>query len=148
MDYLENKIEQFQAQVAGWDKEKAKLERQLETATDKLKLIKDSKDREMKEISKKLADVTSKLKMEKQKTADLEHKVQLEKDIYNAKLQSINHSLEFKSIEESGIHSSKSIQKSNNKYLQHMNIHKSLSGSKTSTSEGVPQQSINKAWMQ
>ena len=53
----------------------------------------------MKEISKKLADVTSKLKMEKQRTADLEHKVQLEKDIYNAKLQSINHSLEFKSIE-------------------------------------------------
>ena len=27
MDYLENKIEQFQAQVAGWDKEKSKLER-------------------------------------------------------------------------------------------------------------------------
>ena len=86
MDYLENKIEQFQAQVAGFDKEKAKLERQLETATDKLKLIKDSKDREMKEITKKLADVTSRLKLEKQKTADLEHKVQLEKDIYNAKL--------------------------------------------------------------
>ena len=61
--------------------------------------------------------MTNKLKMEKQKSADLEHKVQLEKDICNAKLQSINHSLEFKSIEESGIHSSKSIQKGNNKYL-------------------------------
>lgn len=65
MDYLENKIEQFQAQVSGWDKEKQKLERQLETATDKLKLIKDSKDRELKDVSKRLADVTGKLKMEK-----------------------------------------------------------------------------------
>lgn len=63
-------------------------------------------------------------------------------------MQSINHSLEFKSIEESGIHSSKSIQKGNSKYLQHMNIHKSLSGSKTSTSESIPQQHLNKAWMQ
>ena len=41
MDYLENKIEQFQAQINGWDREKQKLERAAETANDKLKLIKD-----------------------------------------------------------------------------------------------------------
>ena len=75
MDYLENKIEQFQAQISGWDREKQKLERAAETANDKLKLIKDQKEREIKDLSKKLSDVTSRLKSERWKNADLEHKV-------------------------------------------------------------------------
>lgn len=65
MDYLENKIEQFQAQISGWDREKQKLERAAETANDKLKLIKDQKEREIKDLSKKLSDVTSRLKSER-----------------------------------------------------------------------------------
>ena len=36
MDYLENKIEIFQTQMATWEKEKSKLMRQLETSQDKL----------------------------------------------------------------------------------------------------------------
>ena len=54
MDYLENKIELFQAQMSDWEKEKSKMQRQLETAQDKLKLIKDNKDREIKDLNRKL----------------------------------------------------------------------------------------------
>jgi len=35
MDYLENKIELFQGQMAQWESEKTKLMRQLETLQDK-----------------------------------------------------------------------------------------------------------------
>lgn len=41
MDYLEGKIEQFQAQFPKLEKENQKLERYLQTANDKIKLIKD-----------------------------------------------------------------------------------------------------------
>lgn len=63
MDYLENKIEIFQSQVQAWDKEKAKLLRQVETAGDKLTLVKGSKDREIKDLKTKLTDASSKLKV-------------------------------------------------------------------------------------
>lgn len=41
MDYLEGKIEQFQAQFPKLEKENQKLERYLQTSSDKLQLIKD-----------------------------------------------------------------------------------------------------------
>ena len=37
-----------------WEKDKSKMQRQLETAQDKLKLIKDNKDREIKDLNRKL----------------------------------------------------------------------------------------------
>ena len=63
MDYLENKIEIFQTQMATWEKEKSKLLRQLETSQDKLQLIKENKDREIKELGRKLESLGSKLKL-------------------------------------------------------------------------------------
>jgi predicted RNase H-like nuclease (RuvC/YqgF family) len=65
MDYLEGKIEQFQAQMTQWEKEKMKLDRQLETSLDKYKLIKDQKDREVKDMTRKLTDIQNKFKAEK-----------------------------------------------------------------------------------
>lgn len=62
MDYLENKIELFQAQVESWEQTEAKLRRQTETAQDKLTLIKESKDREIKDLSRKLTENSAMLK--------------------------------------------------------------------------------------
>ena len=62
MDYLENKIELFQAQMQQWEKEKAKLLRQYETAKDKLALIRESKDKEIRDLNRKVSDITQKLK--------------------------------------------------------------------------------------
>ena len=62
MDYLENKIELFQGQMSTWEKEKAKLLRQYDTAKDKLSLIRDSKDKEIKDMNRKVADLSQKLK--------------------------------------------------------------------------------------
>ena len=46
-----------------WEKEKAKLLRQYDTAKDKLSLIRDSKDKEIKDLNRKITDVASKFKM-------------------------------------------------------------------------------------
>ena len=54
MDYLENKIELFQAQMLQWENEKSKLLRQYETAKDKLALIRESKDKEIKDLNRKI----------------------------------------------------------------------------------------------
>ena len=70
MDYLENKIETFQSQMQSWEKEKAKLQRQLETAQDKFTLIKDSKDREMRDLTRKVAELQNKLKLQVNKTSE------------------------------------------------------------------------------
>lgn len=116
MDYLENKVEQFQSQQAAWDKEKSKLSRSLETANDKIQLIKDQKDREAKELSRKLNDITEKYKREKTKYAELEKTLQSERNQFNMKLKSIGNVKDLRQIEEpSGAHSSKSINKG--KYL-------------------------------
>jgi len=45
-----------------WEREKAKLLRQYDTAKDKLSLIRESKDREIKDLNRKITDVSSKLK--------------------------------------------------------------------------------------
>ena len=62
MDYLENKLELVQPQIQSWEKEKAKLSRQLETAVDKLKLVKENKDHVIKDLTRKLSDTTNSLK--------------------------------------------------------------------------------------
>ena len=41
MDYLDGKIEGFNAQLAGWETEKIKLTQRLETSNDKFKLYKE-----------------------------------------------------------------------------------------------------------
>ena len=62
MDYLENKIELFQSQLNTWEKEKVKLLRQVEVSQEKLSLIKENKDREIKDLKGKINDMSSKLK--------------------------------------------------------------------------------------
>ena len=42
------------------EKEKSKLSRQLETSQDKLSLIKESKEREIKDLNRKIGDMTTK----------------------------------------------------------------------------------------
>lgn len=58
-----------------WEKEKAKLIRQLETSQDKLHLIKENKDREIKDLGKKIDSLGNKLKQQVEKTQDTEHKL-------------------------------------------------------------------------
>lgn len=130
MDYLENKIELFQAQMSDWEKEKSKMQRQLETAQDKLKLIKDNKDREIKDLNRKLNETQQKLKVQLAKVEEVEQKLTMERDSFNQRLNLVNvNSGQYKSTDNSGGQSAKSLQK-NAKY------HKSqLSGSKTATNE-------------
>jgi chromosome segregation ATPase len=85
MDYLENKIELFQAQASTWEKEKARLIRQLETATDKLALVKESKDREIKDLNRKLTEMGNKLSSQLQRTNEVERKLSQERDNFSKK---------------------------------------------------------------
>ena len=146
MDYLDSKLENLNAQVSTFEKEKSKLSRQVETAQDKLQLIKDNKNREIRDLNRKLTDALNKLETQTEKVKELENKLSMERDSFNLKIRSINNSVEYKNIHEnSGVQSSKSKQK-NTKYLAHIN-----SGSKTSTAENfsynfksAPQQSIQR----
>ena len=88
MDYLENKVEQFQAQQSAWEKEQKKLSNQVEMANEKLKLIRDQKEREIKDLNKKLNDLTVRFKGEKDKILELENKLHNEREIYKEKLKS------------------------------------------------------------
>ena len=116
MDYLENKIELFQGQLQTWEKDKAKMLRQYETAKDKLSLIRESKDREIKDLNRKVTDATSKFKTQVQKTSEAERKLNQERDSYNQKVRSVNNSVDYKSTD----NSIKSKQK-NQKYLASIN---------------------------
>ena len=112
MDYLENKIELFQAQASKWESTEAKLKRQAETAQDKLLMIKENKDHEIKDLSRKLSESTARLKESMQKSTELERQMnQIELDQRYAKARTMNNSMEFRSIDHSGIQSSKSMQK-------------------------------------
>ena len=66
-----------------WEKEKAKLLRQYETAKDKLSLIRESKDREIKDLNRKITDMSKKLQSQVQKTSEFERKLNIERDSYN-----------------------------------------------------------------
>ena len=131
MDYLENKIELFQAQMQQWDKEKSKLQRSAEMAQEKLQLIKENKDREIKDLNRKLSELASKLKAQVQKTGELQDKINQERDSFKQKVRLMNNSVDMnnKSEAPTQIHSGKSMQK-NHKYLASIN-----SGSKTATAE-------------
>lgn len=116
MDYLENKIELFQPQVQQWELTEAKLKRQVETAQDKLSLVKENKDREIKDLSRKLAESTARLKEQMKKASELERqlsKIEWDQNYSKARGSSttVNNSVEFRSIDHSGIQSSKSMQK-------------------------------------
>ena len=116
MDYLENKIELFQGQLQTWEKDKAKMLRQYETAKDKLSLIRESKDREIKDLNRKVTDAASKFNTQVQKTSEAERKLNQERDSYNQKVRSVNNSVDYKSTD----NSIKSKQK-NQKYLASIN---------------------------
>lgn len=72
MDYLENKLEILQTQAQSWEQTEAKLKRKAETAQDKLQLVKESKDREIKDLSRKLAESQARLKESMQKASEFE----------------------------------------------------------------------------
>lgn len=81
MDYLEGKIESFQATQGNFDAEKAKLLQKLETTQDKYALFKDAKEREINSLNKKLTDAITKAKTLKEKTLLLEERIsQFEKE--------------------------------------------------------------------
>lgn len=97
--------------MANWEKEKTKLQRTLETAQDKLSLVKDAKERETRDLNRKLNDLTNKLNLQLTRTTEVEQQLNLERDNFQHKLQSMNSSVEYKSTDHSGILSSKSKQK-------------------------------------
>ena len=57
-------------------------------ANEKLKLIREQKEREIKDLNKKLNDLTLKFKGEKDKIIELENKLLNEREIYKEKLKS------------------------------------------------------------
>lgn len=62
MDYLEGKIEQLAAQLDEQQEISDALEKKALTAQDKIKMIKEAKDREVKELNRKLAESREKCK--------------------------------------------------------------------------------------
>jgi len=68
--------------VQAWEHEKSKLLRSVETAQDKLSLVKDNKDREIKDLNRKITDISGKLKMQMTKTTEVERKLSIERETY------------------------------------------------------------------
>ena len=66
--------------MQAWEHEKSKLLRSVETAQDKLSLVKDNKDREIKDLNRKMTDITGKLKIQMNKTTEVEHKLIIERE--------------------------------------------------------------------
>lgn len=85
-------------------------------SNDKIKLIKEQKEREIKELQKKLNDVVKRLSAEKEQTNELKQKMAHERDLFSIKLRTMNTSIEHSSADISGTQSSKSKSK-NMKYL-------------------------------
>jgi len=68
--------------VQAWEHEESKLLRSVETAQDKLSLVKDNKDREIKDLNRKITDISGKLKMQMTKTSEVERKLSIERETY------------------------------------------------------------------
>ena len=83
-------------------------------------LVKDSKDREIRDLSRKVDAISNKLKLQTTKTTEVEQMLSHERETFQQKLQSMNSSMEYKSTDHSGVMSSKSKQK-NQKYLASIN---------------------------
>lgn len=66
-----------------WEQDKSKMQRQIETAQDKMKMIKENKDREIKDLGKKLIDAQSKVKVQSLKAEEAEQKLSMERDSFN-----------------------------------------------------------------
>ena len=72
-------------------------------------MIKDNKNREIRDLNRKLTDALNKLETQTEKVKELENKLSMERDSFNLKIRSINNSVEYKNIHEnSGVQSSKS----------------------------------------
>jgi len=69
--------------MQAWEKEKAQFERKIETSHEKLQLVKERKDGEIKDLGRKLNDITGKLKAQMQKSNELERKFSMERDTFN-----------------------------------------------------------------
>ena len=87
-------------------------------------------------MSKKLADLTTRFKAEREKAREVEAQWMNEREQLKEKLKnSVNNTIELKSVENNGNQSSKSKTK-NKKYLAAMSsINQTLSGSKTTSSD-------------
>ena len=87
-------------------------------------------------MNKKILDLSSNYKRDKEKIMELEDQLIKEREIYKERLRnSIDNSIEFSQIEINGHHSSKSKSK-NKKYLASVGgMNQPHSGSKTSTSD-------------
>ena len=72
-------------------------------------MIKDNKNREIRDLNRKLTDSVNKLETQIEKVKELENKLSMERDSFNLKIRSINNSVEYKTTHEnSGVQSSKS----------------------------------------
>lgn len=72
MDYLEGKIEAFAAQQDQAADLNESLQKRLETAQDKLKMVKEQRDREARDAGKKLQDAQGKIKLMDARIQELE----------------------------------------------------------------------------
>lgn len=72
MDNLENKLERLQPQIEDWEQERSLLRRQLQTANEKLQLVKESKDSVIKGLKSKVAEISRSLAHQVEKSRKLE----------------------------------------------------------------------------
>ena len=61
MDYLENKLELWEPKLKNYEQEREKLIHREELATEKLLLLKDAKNKEIKDLKEKLTENTKKM---------------------------------------------------------------------------------------
>ena len=64
------------------------MQNSVEMTNEKIKLIRDQKDRELKDLSKKFTDLSNKYKVENERVKELEGQLFNEREIYKEKLKS------------------------------------------------------------
>ncbi len=107
MDYLEGKIEQFQTKLPSFEKETQKLERQIEISNEKLKLIKDQKERDAKYFTKQITALKQRLIAEHEHIQMLENKIKQDTDVFTNKINDLSYSIELRQIDTNLNYSSK-----------------------------------------
>ena len=90
MDYLEGKIELMTSQAAQQESICNKLQKQLQVANDKIKLMKESKERDSKDTKKHLTESTERQRKLEARVADLERQTVEDRSYYTQKLISQN----------------------------------------------------------
>ena len=81
MDYLEHKLEQYSSRDQTIIEEVDHLQSQLDTANDKVKMIKEAKQREQKEFTKKLEESKRQQKTLLARIAELEQQTAVDSQI-------------------------------------------------------------------